>query len=359
MADTGSEPSAPVGGADGEPGEPTRSVAVRELLDDAARHLGLRLVTGRAGLDRTITYPRIQKASLAVTGYIDAVHPGRVQLLGRTEVTYLRGRDDGERAELMRRVCSDAPVCCFVVTGGLSAPDELVAAAEAHKIPVLATELMSSVCIDQLQRLLNDRLAPRSTVHGVLVDVYGVGVLLLGESGVGKSECALDLVTRGHRLVSDDVVECWRESTGVLVGQPPRRTQHLMEVRGLGVVNIRQLFGISSIRERKFIELVVLLEPWHKGKAVDRLGLDETRYAILDVELPLLRLPVAAGRNLATLIEVATRNQLAKLRGQHAARQLVERVERDIASASDSSGGWRAVRAPSSRAAGDDAEGES
>ena len=305
------------------------SIPVRDLLSEPAAHLHLVVRAGVAGLDRRITWPRIQKAALAVTGHIEAVRPGRVQVLGKSEVTYLETRGTRKRAAIIRKICSSAPITCFLITRSLTPPEELLAEAERHAIPVLLTDLMSSACIDQVQHYLDDRLAPRTTVHGDLVDVYGLGVLLMGESGIGKSECALDLITRGHRLVSDDVVEIRREDR-VLVGSGPELTKYHIEIRGLGLLNIRDLFGISAIRNTKFIEMVVMLEPWQKGKQYDRLGLDEARYQLLDVELPLVRMPVAPGRNLAILVEVASRNQLLKLRGYHAAQSFVDRMTKEM-----------------------------
>lgn len=305
-------------------------IAVRELLSESAAQLKLTLRAGAAGLGRRITYPRIQKAALAVTGHVDAVREGRVQVLGSSEMTYLETQKPRKRLAIFRKVCARAPVTCFVITRGLEPPVELLQEAEEYQIPVLTTPLASSICIDQLQRFLDDCLAPRTTVHGVLIDVYGLGVLLLGESGIGKSECALDLVTRGHRFVCDDMVEIRRESDQVLVGSGPELGRHYIEIRGLGVVSVSDLFGISAIRNRKFIEMVCLLEPWQKGKAYDRLGLEDATYAILGMQIPLVRMPVAPGRNLAMLIEVAVRNQLLKLRGFHTARRFVDSVGRAI-----------------------------
>jgi HPr kinase/phosphorylase len=168
--------------------------------------------------------------------------------------------------------------------------------------------------------------ASESALHGALVDVYGIGVLLLGESGTGKSECALDLVTRGHRLVADDVVEVSRESDRIIMGRGPARIRHHMEIRGLGIINIRDLFGVAAIRYRKRIELVVLLEPWRPDGEYDRLGLEEQTYPILGVPVPMLRVPVSAGRNVAILVEVAARNHLLKLMGVHAARSFAARL---------------------------------
>ena len=171
-----------------------------------------------------------------------------------------------------------------------------------------------------------------TTLHGVLVDVYGIGVLLLGESGTGKSECALDLVTRGHQLVADDVVEVVRESDGIIIGRGPGRIRHHMEVRGLGIINIRDLFGVAAIRYRKRIELVILLEAWRPEEEYDRLGVEEQTHSILGVPISRLRIPVSAGRNIAILVEVAARNHLLKLMGIHAARNFAARLSGDEAS---------------------------
>jgi HPr kinase/phosphorylase len=168
--------------------------------------------------------------------------------------------------------------------------------------------------------MAKEEAASGTTLHGVLTDVYGIGVLLLGESGTGKSECALDLVTRGHRLVADDAVELVRESDGIIIGRGPARIRHHMEIRGLGIINVRDLFGVAAIRYRKRIELVILLEAWRPEEEYDRLGVEEQNYPILGVPIPTLRIPVSAGRNIAILVEVAARNHLLKLMGVHAAR---------------------------------------
>jgi HPr kinase/phosphorylase len=304
------------------------AVPVGDLVGADARHLQLALRAGSAGLEAAITFPRVQKAALAVTGHVDAVDPGRAQVLGSSEVRYLAGVSSRRRRTVARKLLARRPPC-LIVTSGLQPPPELMTEAEAAGIAVLATPLLSSVCIDVLQRYLDRRLAPRTSVHGDLIDVYGLGVLLLGKSGIGKSECALDLVTRGHRLVSDDMVEIRREND-VLVGTGPELTKYQMEIRGLGLLNIRDLFGISAIRHMKFIELVVQLELWEKGREYDRLGLDQAWHSILGVDLPLVRLPVVPGRNLAILIEVASRNQLLKLRGFHGASSFVERLTREM-----------------------------
>ena len=301
------------------------AMAVRELLaDEAAESLGLVLVAGAEGLDNVVDRARIQKPGLALAGFLEYIHPGRIQILGKSEITFLQERADAERTRICAQLCRQG-VSCFVLTTGLEAPPELLEQIERHRVPLLRTHLSSSTIIDQLTRFLEDRLAPRTVVHGVLLDIYGLGVLLLGDSGVGKSECALDLVVRGHRLVSDDVVEIKRRGD-VLVGTGPELTRYHMELRGVGIVNVKDLFGVAAVRLTKFVEYVLRLDPWRPGKRYDRLGLDEKGYEVLGISLPYVEMPVGPGRNLSVLIEVATRNHLLKLKGYHPARELARRL---------------------------------
>jgi len=217
------------------------------------------------------------------------------------------------------------------VTKGLVPPTELLSAAEARGIPVLTTPLESTAFIKLLSVFLDERLATRLHLHSVLLDVFGLGVLILGESWIGKSECALDLVDRGHRLVADDVVEIKRMGD-VLVGVSPDLTRFHMELRGLGVINIKDLYGVSSMRLSKKVELVIQLERWEAGKEYDRLGLRDETFLILGVEVPMVRMPVAPGRNIALLIEVAGRNQLLREGGYDAAKRFVERGDELVGS---------------------------
>jgi HPr kinase/phosphorylase len=302
---------------------------VRELLEPSSG-LGLRLVAGGAGLDQVVTLSRVQRPGLALTGYTDYIRYGRVQILGASELGYLRKLSAARRASVLKRLAS-CRISCFVVTKGLDAPTELVAEAEARGIPILLTSSESTPFIKALSAFLEERLALRLHLHSVLIDVFGLGVLIVGESGIGKSECALDLIDRGHRLVADDVVEI-RRIGDVLHGASPDLTRHHMELRGLGVINIKDLYGVSSIRTSQRVELVISLERWEAGREYDRLGLQDEKFLILDQEMPLIRMPVAPGRNLAILVEVAARNQLLKERGYDAARQFVERVDRMIES---------------------------
>lgn len=301
------------------------SISVRELLaDEAAEGIGLTLIAGGDGLDNVVDRPRIQKPGLALAGFIEYIHPGRIQILGRSEITFLSERAPAERARIVSQLCRQG-VSCFVITTGLVPPPELAEESDRNRVPLLRTDLPSSATIDHLTRFLEDRLAPRAVVHGVLMDIYGLGVLLLGDSGVGKSECAIDLVVRGHRLVSDDVVEIKRRGE-ILVGTGPDLTRYHMELRGVGIINVKDLFGVASVRLTKFVEYVIRLDPWKPGKRYDRLGLDEQGYEVLGINLPYVEMPVGPGRNLSVLIEVAARNHLLKLKGFHPARELARRL---------------------------------
>jgi HPr kinase/phosphorylase len=303
---------------------------VAELLDAAAEALKLDLAAGRAGLDRRVHLPRVQRPGLALTGYTDYIRYGRVQIVGSSEVGYLRKLAPRRRSAILAKLCR-CRITCFVVTKGLVPPTELLSAAEARGTPVLTTPLESTAFIKLLSAFLEERLATRLHLHSVLLDVFGLGVLILGESGIGKSECALDLIDRGHRLVADDVVEIKRMGD-VLVGVSPDLTRFHMELRGLGVLNIKDLYGVSSMRLSKRVELVMQLERWEAGKEYDRLGLRDETFLILGVEVPLVRIAVAPGRNIALLVEVAARNQLLREGGYDAARRFVERVDELVAS---------------------------
>lgn len=289
----------------------------------------LELLAGAAGLERTITSPYVQKTGLALAGFHEYLRPGRVLIFGESEIRYLESLDaDGRLSALRLALSHDIP--CILITGGFAPPSEVTAEAEHAGVPLLQTPVVTPMAIDKLGAFLEDALAERTLLHGVLVDVLGLGVLLVGESGIGKSECALDLIVRGHRLVADDTVQVRRRAQTVLIGSCPPLTRHHMELRGLGVINVRELFGISSTRTSKRIELVVQLERWEIGREYERLGLDDELYEILSVKVPLIRMPVAPGRNIAILVEVAARNQLLRARGHHAARILAARLEQQL-----------------------------
>jgi HPr kinase/phosphorylase len=223
------------------------------------------------------------------------------------------------------KICS-FPIACFVLTTGLEPPAYLKECADKSGIPLMVTRHASAVFISLLTKYLEERLLPSTHVHGVLVDVLGVGILLLGKSGIGKSECALDLILHGHRLVADDVVQIKKKMPAALVGNAAESLRYHMEIRGLGIINIKELFGVSSIREKKIIDMVLELVEWNPSQEYDRLGIDDMVYNILEVDLHHLKIPVRPGRNLTSIIEVAARNFVLKGMGYHPAREFHEKL---------------------------------
>jgi len=309
----------------------TVSVTVGGLLKSRPETLGLpiELLSGGAGLDRVISSPHIQKTGLALAGFHEYLQPERVLVLGESEVRYLESLSSEARADALQAALGhDVP--CVLITGGWDPPAELLAASERHRVPLLRTAVATPLAIAKITAVLEDRLAVRELVHGVLIDILGLGVLIVGESGIGKSECALDLVVRGHRLVADDTVEVRKLGETSIIGTCPELTRFHMEVRGLGVINIRDLFGVAATRITKRVELVVQLERWDPSREYDRLGLDDNFYDLVGVRVPLIQMPVAPGRSLAILVEVAARNQLLRNRGRHAARDLAARVDENL-----------------------------
>jgi HPr kinase/phosphorylase len=310
---------------------PPPGLTVGALLRSRPEAFGLPLdlLAGGDGLDRHITSPHPQKTGLALAGFAEYLKAGRVLIFGESEIRYLESLAPAARAAAIRLALSrDFP--CVVVTGGITPPAELAVEAERARVPPLKTAIATPTAIAKLSSILEDSLAERTVIHAVLMDILGLGVLMVGESGIGKSECALDLIVRNHRLVADDTVEVRRRQETILIGTCPELTRHHMELRGLGLINVKDLFGIASTRSSKRVELVVRLERWDPAREYERLGLDEDFYEILGLRVPLIRMPVAPGRSIAILVEVAARNQLLRARGQHAARALADRLERTL-----------------------------
>lgn len=303
----------------------TISLTIQDLLHDKEYGLDLSLFAGEQGLSHRLYSSRIQKPGLALTGYTEHLHPDRLQVLGNTEISYLKQMQRDLSIANIARFFS-FPISGLVVTKGLEPPDFLLKEADKAGIPVLGTPLQSSIFISLITKFLEEKLLPTTHIHGVLVDVLGVGVLLLGKSGIGKSECALDLVIRGHRLVADDIICIKKKMPASLVGQAGETIQYHMEIRGLGIINIKDLFGVSSIREKKIIDMVLELVEWDPEHEYDRLGIDDRVYTILGVDLPHICIPVRPGRNLTSIIEVAARNFLLKGMGYHSAREFHEKL---------------------------------
>ena len=329
------EPTEPAKGGQPQP-IPERSasepyVTVQDLLGEELSDLRFEVISGDDRLANRIENPRVQKPGLAFAGYYPYIKPGRVQIIGESETAYLKTVSSGKRGERFERIAR-LPVPVFILTKGLEPLPDLLQVLREHHVPLLASPALSSAIIKRVSWYLEDHLVPTSHVHGVLLDVYGLGVLLIGRSGVGKSESALDLVTRGHSLVADDRVTVKRYPSGDVVGYSEGPLRHHMELRGLGIVNIKDLFGLAAVRERKAVDLVIELERWDAHQPYDRLGLDETVHHILGTPLPYIKMPVASGRNLSILVEIAARNHVLKVQGHFSAhefaRQLEEQLER-------------------------------
>jgi HPr kinase/phosphorylase len=301
------------------------SISVRYFYEHNREDLELEVLAGENGMERVIRIARIQKPGLALAGYLDQLHRERVQVLGQTEISYISTLDPDIAHQRISDLCT-AGVACLIIAKGLEVPEALVKLSEKHKVPLLRSPEISSTLIRRVTNYLEDVLAPETSVHGCLVDVFGVGSLFLGKSGIGKSECALGLVERGHRLVGDDIVVIKRKASDVLFASGSDLIKYHMEIRGLGIINIKDLYGVSSIRQNKKIELVVELVEWQQGAEIDRLGLDEHKYSILGVDIPYLKIPVRPARDLSLIIEVAARNHLLKRMGYNAAQEFDEKL---------------------------------
>ena len=309
--------------------DPKVVVSTGALADDADLAVTLRRLAGEGGLGRPIRHPRVQKSGLALAGHSFGVVPARVQILGETELSYLDSLSGEGRSEAARGFFS-LGLSCVVVTSNQEPPRAFVTAAEATGTPLFVSESRSSHTINAIHAVLDDRLAPQTTLHGVLLDVFGVGVLLLGKSGIGKSECALELVLRGHRLVADDIVRCDWRPPGVVFGSAANLLRHHLEARGLGVLNVKALFGVTSVRDRKSVDVVVRLVEWDDTAEYDRLGVEDTFHTILETPIRELTVPVRPGRDMGSILEVAARNELLRRTGSHAARDFMGRLEQEL-----------------------------
>ncbi len=309
--------------------EESAFVEVAELLGEELSDLQLRVICGGAHLDNRISHPRVQKPGLAFAGYFPYIRPGRVQIIGESETAYLKTVEPGERDRRFAGIAG-LGVPLFVISKGLEPFPSFIQRCRERPLPVLSSPEQTWRVIKRISYYLEDHLVPAEHLHAVLLEIYGLGVLLIGKSGVGKSEAALDLITRGHSLVADDRVTVRRYPSGDLVGSCEAPGRHLMELRGIGIINAKDLFGLAAVRERKTIDLVIELEPWDEGREYDRLGLDETVYTILDTRVPYIRMPVATGRNISNLVEIAARNHVLKMQGHHSARAFVRELEAEL-----------------------------
>jgi len=306
-----------------------KGIAVQELADDTLYGLGLEVISGSRGLSRKVYNQRIQKLGLVITGNMVYLHPHRVQILGNIEISYLRSLADTQRKRIIKELCKN-DVVCFIVTRNLKVPEYFLTKTEEEKIPLLRTKLATSLFIERITKLLEERLAPTTTVHGVLLDILGVGALIMGRPGIGKSENALELIMRGHRLVVDDVVCVKKVGALSLHGESPEMIKSLLEIRGIGIVDIEKLFGVSAVRDEKKIDLAIELFDWKDSTECERIGLKEERYSILGIELPLVKIPVSSGKNVSAIIELACRNHILRTHGVNTVADLEERMQRSM-----------------------------
>ena len=304
-------------------------LTVGDFLDRKGASLALEVLTGEEGLGRPIPGPEISSPGLVLSGYTERFPGSRIQVLGETEVSYLRSLDPGERQRAVATLLAfDVP--CLVVTKAMDPPRELLEAASASGTPLLRSGLKTGEFYRRIKPYLEDEFAPRTAVHGSVADVYGVGLLFVGKSGIGKSECVLDLVERGHRLVADDVVIITRRGNDVLIGRGHELAQHHMEIRGVGIIDIRALFGVRATRQQKRVEVVVQLEEWSEQASYDRTGLDADTTEILGVPLPRVRIPLNPGKNITVISEVIAMNHLLKYSGVDTARSFDQKLRRRL-----------------------------
>ncbi len=300
-----------------------RTLRVGELFDRKREILNLELIAGEAGLEREITGPDVSSPGLVVTGFTERFAAGRLQVLGETEIAYMGSLTPADLKRAAERFLGlDIP--CVFVTKGLDAPRPLAEAAERAGVPLIRTALKTGEFYRRIKPYLEQEFAPTTDVHGSLADVYGVGLLFVGESGIGKSETVLDLVERGHRLVADDVVRVTRQGNDVLIGRGHELQMHHMEIRGIGIIDVKALFGIRAIRQQKRIEVQVHLERWSDQVTYDRTGLDKEATTILDVSIPRVLIPLNPGKNITVISEVIAMNHLLKYTGVDSAFQFSE-----------------------------------
>jgi len=296
-------------------------VRVKDLLED----FHFKLMAGKDGICREITTSHVSRPGIEITGYFQLYVKERLQLIGRTEMAYLLHLTKEEQRKRLKKLCTNTTPG-IIVTWDMEIPDMLLQVANETNVPILQTTSSTTKMISQLANYLESKFAPTTALHGVLVDIYGVGVLITGQSGVGKSEAALELIKRGHRLVADDSVEIRKEDDDRLIGSSPPLIKHFLEIRGLGIIDVMTLFGAGSVIDRKNISLIIHLELWDDYKQYDRLGLDEETMEIMDVHLPRATIPVRPGRNIAVIIEVAAMNFRLKRMGVNAAKDFSTRL---------------------------------
>ncbi|MEX2461598.1 MAG: HPr(Ser) kinase/phosphatase [Paenibacillaceae bacterium] len=309
-------------------------MAKKVKVSDLVKQFHMEVICGDEGLKRMITVADLYRPGLELAGYFN-YHPfERVQILGKTELAFFNTLTADVRRDRMERLCNEETPC-MLITRGMDVPEELIKAATEKQMPVIRSLAATTTLASQITDFLENKLAPTTTIHGVLVDIYGIGILISGASGIGKSETALELVKRGHRLTADDAVEIRQSAAHVLVGNAPELIKHLLEIRGVGIINVMTLFGAGAVRNNTRISVVINLEIWQQDKQYDRLGLDEETTRIIDTDVPLVTIPVRPGRNLAVIVEVAAMNYRLKRMGYNAAQHFTNKLTETLAGGMD------------------------
>jgi len=299
-------------------------ISIARFVEKSPPELQFEVIAGKSGLEsREIDSARIQKLGLALAGFAHYIHPGRIQIVGQSEIWYLSQLESAQKTEAINNLNLEK-ISCILITKGLEPPPELLDIVNERGVPLLRTNLISSGAINRVSEFLQEILAPQMTLHGVLMGMFGIGVLILGNSGIGKSECALDLITRGHYLIADDSVLI-KKVGEKLEGKAPELIQDYLEIHGLGIINIRELFGVSAIGKGSQIEICIELRKWSEFEEIDRLGITMMEEEIFGLKIPKFILPVTSGRNLSTLVETAVRIHLLKASGYDAAQDLIEK----------------------------------
>lgn len=307
---------------------------IQVTTKDVIEKFNLKLVSGHEGVGRHITTSDISRPGLEMAGYFTHYPSNRVQLLGKSELSFFEMLPKDQKIDRVKKLCRENTPA-IVISRDLEVPQEFIDATAEANVPLLVSTQKTTQFSSQLTNFLESMLAPSTAIHGVLVEIYGIGVLIIGKSGVGKSETALELVKKGHRLVADDCVEIRQEAEGFIIGSPPPLLEHLLEIRGIGIIDIMTLFGASAVRPYKRVTLVVELELWDPKKNYDRLGLDEEKMRIIDSKVTKLTIPVQPGRNVSVIIEVAAMNYRLKKKGLNAAEEFARRLDAVIAASDD------------------------
>lgn len=300
-------------------------LSVKNLYEDNQKRLNLEILNNKASFHKKIKEREIHRPGLALSGFVDVFTYNRVQIIGNTELAYLETLSATKREASLRKVFEfDIP--CIIITDNNCPDDDFISIANEKKISVLRSVFSTTHVIQILSSYLEEKFAPFTSVHGSLVDVYGIGMLITGRSGIGKSEVALDLVERGHRLVADDVVNLSRRTVGILIGSCSETLMHHLEIRGIGIIDVQRIFGIRAIRFQKRVQVELHLEDWEAGKDYDRTGLEEKQVEYLGVPIPIVSLPIFPGKNITVLAEVIALNQWLKIYGHFTAREFNERL---------------------------------